>query len=63
MYDIKYKYGLNLSVYTNGQINASVQMGVKSLADSAGASLGIGLIQDTFGNVSYMAKVSANFTF
>ncbi len=63
MYDIKYKYGLNLSVYTNGQINASVQMDVKSLADSAGASLGIGLIQDTFGNVSYMAKVSANFTF
>lgn len=62
-YDINYKYGLNFSAYTNGQINAAFKIDVNSIADKAGGNIEVGLLHDEFGNNSYKVSVGINFKF
>ena len=62
-YDFVYKYGANLVVYTNQQIDAYVDIDVRSLADRAGGSFSVGIVRMAEGSVGYKIKLSANFDF
>lgn len=62
-YDFSYKYSANLVVYTNQQIDAYVDIDVRSLADRAGGSFSVGIVRMAEGSVGYKIKLSANFDF
>ena len=61
MYDIEYKYGLNVSTYTNEQINAAFKIDINSVADKAGGYLNLGLVYDELKRVGYKIQVGVNF--
>ena len=62
-YDFSYKYSANLVLYTNQQIDAYVDIDVRSLADRAGGSFSVGIVRMAEGSVGYKIKLSANFDF
>lgn len=61
MYGIEYKYGLNVSTYTNEQINAAFKIDINSVADKAGGYLNLGLVYDELKRVGYKIQVGVNF--
>ena len=62
-YDIKYKYGINISAYTNGIVNAMFQVDMMSVADGAGGNIQLGIVCDEFENFSYKVGITAGLKF
>lgn len=59
---IKYEYGLDGAIASNGNLYSSVKVGFWSITDEAGATLGVGMLQDDF-DYNYQLSINAKMLF
>lgn len=59
---VKYEYGLNTSVVSNGNLFAAIRFGFWSIIDEAGAVLSLGMLKDDI-DYNYQLSVNAKMIF